>query len=65
MVTVPALVTLQIPDDVVLKLTARVELAVAFRLKFAAVGSLSLNAPKVMFCNRRDVNERVTLGAAE
>jgi hypothetical protein len=62
--TKPPLVTVHIAgvDDVYV--TANVELADALRLKSAAVGSLSAIVPNVIVCNLRDINDRVTLGAA-
>jgi hypothetical protein len=64
MVTVPPLVTLQMPADAVLKVTVRPAEDVAETAKLPAVGFLSANAPKVMVCDPFDKKDRVTVGAA-
>ena len=61
--TVPALVTLHTPVEVVLKEMGNPAEEVAVTAKSAAVGSLSLNAPNVIVCDPCDKNERVTVGA--
>jgi hypothetical protein len=61
--TVPPLVTVQVPLVVDVKVTAKPESLVAVTGKSAAVTFCSLNAPKVIVCVRREVNERVTVGA--
>jgi hypothetical protein len=63
MLTVPPLVTLHTPVDVVLYETVNPAEEVAETAKSAAVGSLSLNAPNVIVCDPCDKNERVTVGA--
>ena len=63
MVTVPPLVTLQMPADVVLYVTVNPADDVAETAKFAAVGSLSLNAPNVIVWDPLDKHDRVTVGA--
>ena len=63
MLTVPPLVTLHTPVDVVLYVTVNPAEDVAETAKFAAVGSLSLKGPNVIVWDPFDKNERVTVGA--
>ena len=63
MLTVPPLVTLHTPVEVVLNVMGNPAEEVAVTAKSAADGSLSLNVPNVIVWESCDKNERVTVGA--